>query len=132
MKCEKIAVFICFSIVTHVTSDLNSFFLNLKVGKSTHKKIKPEDVKVNFSNVAGCDEAKKEIVEFVDFLQSPEVRLFHYVDASFLILIRRSGRSFPSYSSHFIYLLIVPFVAIHQTRGKTSKGSTALWASWYG
>jgi len=43
-----------------------------QVGKSTHKKIKPEDVKVNFSSVAGCDEAKKEIVEFVDFLQSPE------------------------------------------------------------
>jgi len=43
-----------------------------QVGKSTHKKIKPEDVDVNFSSVAGCDEAKKEIVEFVDFLQSPE------------------------------------------------------------
>uniref|UniRef100_A0A7S4ARS4 AAA+ ATPase domain-containing protein n=1 Tax=Pseudo-nitzschia australis TaxID=44445 RepID=A0A7S4ARS4_9STRA len=43
-----------------------------QVGKSTHKKIKPEDVKINFSDVAGCDEAKKEIVEFVDFLQSPE------------------------------------------------------------
>lgn len=43
-----------------------------QVGKSTHKKIKPEDVEVNFSNVAGCDEAKKEIVEFVDFLQSPD------------------------------------------------------------
>merc|ERR1711935_586830 len=27
---------------------------------------------VNFSSVAGCEEAKKEIVEFVDFLQSPE------------------------------------------------------------
>jgi len=43
-----------------------------QVGKSTHKKIKPEDVDVNFASVAGCDEAKKEIVEFVDFLQSPE------------------------------------------------------------
>merc|ERR1712194_988016 len=43
-----------------------------QVGKSTHKKIKPEDVDVNFSNVAGCEEAKKEIVEFVDFLQSPD------------------------------------------------------------
>jgi len=43
-----------------------------QVGKSTHKKIKPEDVNVNFSSVAGCEEAKKEIVEFVDFLQSPE------------------------------------------------------------
>jgi len=43
-----------------------------QVGKSTHKKIKPEDVDVNFSSVAGCAEAKREIVEFVDFLQSPE------------------------------------------------------------
>ena len=43
-----------------------------QIGKSTHKKIKPEDVKVNFSNVAGCQEAKKEIIEFVDFLKSPE------------------------------------------------------------
>lgn len=43
-----------------------------QVGKSTHKKIKPEDVNVNFSSVAGCTEAKREIVEFVDFLQSPE------------------------------------------------------------
>jgi ATP-dependent Zn protease len=91
---KKIAILIC-SIVTHVTFDLNSFFLNLIVGKSTHKKIKPEDVKVNFSNVAGCDEAKKEIVEFVDFLQSPEVRLFHYINASFLIRLRRSGWSCP-------------------------------------
>jgi len=43
-----------------------------QIGKSTHKKIKPEDVKVDFSNVAGCEEAKKEIIEFVDFLKSPE------------------------------------------------------------
>ena len=90
---KKIAILICFSIVTHVTFD--PFFCNPKVGKSTHKKIKPEDVKVNFSNVAGCDEAKKEIVEFVDFLQSPEVRLFHYINASFLIRLRRSGWSCP-------------------------------------
>jgi AFG3 family protein len=43
-----------------------------QIGKSTAKKITPEDVKVNFSNVAGCDEAKKEIIEFVEFLRSPE------------------------------------------------------------
>lgn len=42
-----------------------------KVGKSNAKKISKEDVNVNFSNVAGCDEAKKEIMEFVDFLQEP-------------------------------------------------------------
>jgi hypothetical protein len=42
-----------------------------KVGKSNAKKIAKEDVNVNFSHVAGCDEAKKEIMEFVDFLKEP-------------------------------------------------------------
>ena len=42
-----------------------------QIGKSTHKKINKEDVKIDFSNVAGCDEAKKEVMEFVDFLQDP-------------------------------------------------------------
>merc|ERR1712194_562709 len=40
-----------------------------QVGKSNAKKIKKEDVNVDFSHVAGCQEAKKEIMEFVDFLQ---------------------------------------------------------------
>merc|ERR1719287_429106 len=40
-----------------------------QVGKSNAKKIKKEDVNINFSHVAGCEEAKKEIMEFVDFLQ---------------------------------------------------------------
>lgn len=42
-----------------------------QVGKSTAKKIASEDVKINFSDVAGCKEAKKEVMEFVDFLQDP-------------------------------------------------------------
>lgn len=42
-----------------------------QVGKSTAKKIASEDVKINFSDVAGCTEAKKEVMEFVDFLQDP-------------------------------------------------------------
>jgi AFG3 family protein len=42
-----------------------------KVGKSNAKKISKEDVNVDFSHVAGCDEAKKEIMEFVDFLKEP-------------------------------------------------------------
>lgn len=40
-----------------------------QVGKSNAKKINPESVKVDFSDVAGCKQAKQEIMEFVDFLK---------------------------------------------------------------
>jgi AFG3 family protein len=43
-----------------------------QVGKSTAKKVNKEEVTTTFADVAGCQEAKKEIMEFVDFLQQPE------------------------------------------------------------
>eukprot|EP00934_Nitzschia_sp_Nitz4_P008166 Nitzschia sp. Nitz4//scaffold5_size260463//237077//239735//NITZ4_001029-RA/size260463-augustus-gene-0.23-mRNA-1//1//CDS//3329555481//8156//frame0 len=40
-----------------------------QIGKSNAKKINPESVNINFSHVAGCQQAKQEIMEFVDFLK---------------------------------------------------------------
>lgn len=43
-----------------------------KIGKSNAKKIQKEKVTTKFANVAGCDEAKREIMEFVQFLKEPK------------------------------------------------------------
>ncbi|CAD5208324.1 unnamed protein product [Bursaphelenchus xylophilus] len=41
------------------------------VGQSTARLINKEDIKVTFRDVAGCEEAKIEIMEFVNFLKNP-------------------------------------------------------------
>ncbi|KAI1718719.1 peptidase family m41 domain-containing protein [Ditylenchus destructor] len=42
------------------------------MGDSTARVIKKEDIKTKFSDVAGCEEAKVEIMEFVNFLKNPK------------------------------------------------------------
>ncbi|CAJ0594227.1 unnamed protein product [Cylicocyclus nassatus] len=41
-------------------------------GQSTARIINKEDIKVAFKDVAGCEEAKIEIMEFVNFLENPQ------------------------------------------------------------
>ena len=44
----------------------------LYIGKSPAKKISKENVTTRFADVAGCEEAKKEVMEFVEFLKDPK------------------------------------------------------------
>ena len=47
-----------------------------RVTSSKARLINPKDINVTFKDVAGCEEAKIEVMEFVNFLKNPQ----HYVD----------------------------------------------------
>lgn len=43
----------------------------MSFGKSKAKMLSEDQIKITFTDVAGCDEAKQEVVEIVDFLKDP-------------------------------------------------------------
>ncbi|VDN84592.1 unnamed protein product [Brugia pahangi] len=65
-------------------------------GQSTARLINKNDIDVKFSDVAGCEEAKIEIMEFVNFLKNPEQ-------------YKKLGAKIPKASYFFMLFYIPPF-----------------------
>lgn len=69
-KVNKVAsVLIIIAIVVSLTQIFNIPFLRMGRGNN---EIAPEDIDVTFDDVKGCDEAKQELQEIVEFLMHPE------------------------------------------------------------
>lgn len=76
------------------------------VGQSTARVINKEDIKVSFKDVAGCEEAKIEIMEFVNFLKNP-------------LQYKALGAKIPKVFLSFFFLQFI-------------LGSFINWSTWYG
>jgi ATP-dependent metalloprotease len=62
------SVLIIIAIVVSLTQIFNIPFLRMGRGNN---EIAPEDIDVTFDDVKGCDEAKQELQEIVEFLMHP-------------------------------------------------------------
>ncbi|MCQ2482037.1 MAG: ATP-dependent zinc metalloprotease FtsH [Clostridia bacterium] len=63
-----VLVFLIFKSIAKQSKDNNSVF---SFGNNRAKLTKPNQMKIRFTDVAGCDEEKEELAEVVDFLKNP-------------------------------------------------------------
>jgi len=69
---DRLQKFATLLIITSCLIGLYQVFgLNLKLSRNSNE-ISPEDIEVNFDDVRGCDEAKRELQDVVEFLMNPD------------------------------------------------------------
>ena len=70
---EKLSKLATILIIVSCLIALSQFFnISFGIMKKSANEISPEDIEVNFDDVRGCDEAKKELLDVVEFLMNPD------------------------------------------------------------
>ena len=69
-KANKLSILLAIVVGIFILTQFGG--LSFRMMQGTANEIVPEDIQVKFDDVKGCDEAKQELQDIVEFLMNPE------------------------------------------------------------